>query len=230
MKNLFKIHIIKNFIIAFTLTFTLAFTLILTLTIISTSNANANMFNKFKKGFYFEKYSEADMARKEYYKIINYDKRLLDARNEISKKYGYDHYQYDLKNKEMIKELDDISILTKQDDENIIKLRNEKNYKNDAMTALLKIHPIGSDPRELVKTLEEAGANNQTPKSKQQNGGWDSIKINDKEVFVGNFLSFFYKMESISLFYLHTIKHWKVFIEHDKNKILNVSVYNYRGL
>ena len=63
MKNLFKIHIIKNFIIAFTLTFTLAFTLTLTLVIISTSNANANMFNKFKKGFYFEKYSTAEEAK-----------------------------------------------------------------------------------------------------------------------------------------------------------------------
>ena len=59
MKKLFKIHIIKNFIIAFTLTFTL----ILTLVIISTSNANANIFNKFKKGFYFEKYSTAEEAK-----------------------------------------------------------------------------------------------------------------------------------------------------------------------
>ena len=63
MKNLFKIHIIKNFIIAFTLAFILTFTLTLTLVIISTSNANANMFNKFKKGFYFEKYSTADEAK-----------------------------------------------------------------------------------------------------------------------------------------------------------------------
>ena len=63
MKNLFKIHIIKNFIIAFTLAFTLTFTLTLTLVIISTSNANANMFNKFKKGFYFEKYSTAEEAK-----------------------------------------------------------------------------------------------------------------------------------------------------------------------
>ena len=63
MKNLFKIHIIKNFIIAFTLAFILTFTLTLTLVIISTSNANANMFNKFKKGFYFEKYSTAEEAK-----------------------------------------------------------------------------------------------------------------------------------------------------------------------
>jgi hypothetical protein len=55
MKNLFKIHIIKNFIIALTITLTLA--------IISTSNANANMFNRFKKGFYFEKYSTAEEAK-----------------------------------------------------------------------------------------------------------------------------------------------------------------------
>ena len=59
MKKLFKIHIIKNFIISSTL----AFTLILTLAIISTSNANANIFNKFKKGFYFEKYSTAEEAK-----------------------------------------------------------------------------------------------------------------------------------------------------------------------
>jgi hypothetical protein len=63
MKKLFKIHIIKNFIIAFTLASTLAFTLTSTLVIISTSNANANMFNRFKKGFYFEKYSTAEEAK-----------------------------------------------------------------------------------------------------------------------------------------------------------------------
>jgi hypothetical protein len=67
MKELFKIHIIKNFIIAFTLAFNLAsplaFTLTSTLVIISTSNANANIFNKFKKGFYFEKYSTAEEAK-----------------------------------------------------------------------------------------------------------------------------------------------------------------------
>ena len=59
MKKLFKIHIIKNFII----TSALAFTLTSTLVIISTSNANANMFNRFKKGFYFEKYSTAEEAK-----------------------------------------------------------------------------------------------------------------------------------------------------------------------
>jgi len=59
MKKLFKIHIIKNFIISSTLAFTLTSTLV----IISTSNANANIFNKFKKGFYFEKYSTAKEAK-----------------------------------------------------------------------------------------------------------------------------------------------------------------------
>jgi len=59
MKKLFKIHIIKNFII----TSTLAFTLTSILVIISNSNANANIFNKFKKGFYFEKYSTAEEAK-----------------------------------------------------------------------------------------------------------------------------------------------------------------------
>ena len=63
MKKLFKIHIIKNFIISSTLAITLAFTLTSTLVIISTSNANANMFNRFKKGFYFEKYSTAEEAK-----------------------------------------------------------------------------------------------------------------------------------------------------------------------
>ena len=63
MKKLFKIHIIKNFIISSTLAITLAFPLTSTLVIISTSNANANMFNRFKKGFYFEKYSTAEEAK-----------------------------------------------------------------------------------------------------------------------------------------------------------------------
>lgn len=217
MKNLFKIHIIKNFIIAFTLAFTSAFTLTLTLVIISTSNANANMFNKFKKGFYFEKYSEADMARKEYYKIINYDKRLLDARNEISKKYGYDHYQYDLKNKEMIKELDDISILTKQDDENIIKLRNEKNYKNDAMTALLKIHPIGSDPRELVKTLEEAGAKKYDPIITQKYRS--NLKLK-------NISWFMYRHGIMNSFFPRT---WGLTIETYKERLSRLTINFYQG-
>lgn len=36
---------------------------IITLTMISNNNAEANMFNKFKKGFYFEKYSTAEEAK-----------------------------------------------------------------------------------------------------------------------------------------------------------------------
>lgn len=61
---------------------------ILSLTIITNNNkAEANMFNKFKKGFYFEKYKTAEEAK----------------------------------------------------------------------TALLKLHPIGSDVADLVKTLERAG-------------------------------------------------------------------------
>ena len=62
--------------------------LILAPLLLTANNANANMFNKFKKGFYFEKYKTAD----------------------------------------------------------------------EANVALLKLHPIGSNVDELVKTLEKAGA------------------------------------------------------------------------
>jgi hypothetical protein len=207
-----------------------AYLLIFMSFLLTTTNSNANMFNKFKKGFYFEKYSEADRARAEYYKMINYDKKLSDARNAICKKYGYTEYRYDLRNKEMIKELDNVSVLTKEDEENIIKLRKEKKYQDDAMTALLKLHPIGSDLSSLIETLKEAGAKDNTPNSKEENGGWDSVKINEKEVIIGNFSSLFYKVESISPFPLDSIKNWTVFVEHKNNKIIVISVSYYRGL
>ncbi|MES2677734.1 MAG: hypothetical protein V4612_05420 [Pseudomonadota bacterium] len=63
----------------------------------TTNQANANMFNRFKKGFYFEKYGDSEDAR-------------------VSGDGG------------------------------------------GVRKALLKLHPIGSDVRELVKTLEKAGA------------------------------------------------------------------------
>jgi hypothetical protein len=39
------------------------------LAILTSNNANANMFNKFKKGFYFEKYKTADEAKEELLKL-----------------------------------------------------------------------------------------------------------------------------------------------------------------
>ena len=37
--------------------------------LLATTNANANMFNKFRKGFYFEKYSNAEEAKAELLKL-----------------------------------------------------------------------------------------------------------------------------------------------------------------
>ena len=81
------------------------------LTISSTNDANANMFNKFKKGFYFEKYKTAEEAR----------------------------------------------------------------------TALLELHPVGSNVGELVRTLERAGGVENTPRDKKDNGGWDYIVVDKKQ-------------------------------------------------
>lgn len=67
--------------------FLLTFLLTLFSILITVQDSNASMFNRFKKGFYFEKYKNADEAKE----------------------------------------------------------------------ALLKLHPVGSDVRELVKTLERAG-------------------------------------------------------------------------
>ena len=45
-----------------------------------------------------------------------------------------------------------------QDLQDINKIRSVNNYQKDAMTDLLKLHPIGSSVQELMQTLEQAGA------------------------------------------------------------------------
>jgi hypothetical protein len=82
------------------------------------------------------------------------------------------------------------------------------------MTELLKLHPIGSDVNDLVKTLEKAGAVNSTPKTKEQNGGYAVPE---------NITLYRYRHISIeSIFY----KQWSVSFKYDhKNKIKKISVF-----
>ena len=79
------------------------------------NNANANMLNKFKKGFYFEKYENAEEAQKallelhpigsdveELVKTLDiatskekiFDKSVDDLRDRISKKGSYFYFDY----------------------------------------------------------------------------------------------------------------------------------------
>ena len=139
-----------------------------TIALISTSHAN--MFNKFKKGFYFEKYSNAEEAKAE----------------------------------------------------------------------LIRLHPIGSDVGELVKTLEKAGGKKIKVATKMEvvnnnkerlfyklvplgDNSYKEIKLDDAAISV---TVLEYKVGVINPFI------WKVFIWADKNNLVvdfNVVKY-YMGL
>lgn len=119
------------------------------------NNANANMFNKFRDGFYFEKYDTAEEAK----------------------------------------------------------------------AALLELHPIGSDVGELVGTLEGAGAIEDTPKSKKDNGGWDHIIIDKRKVLVGNFLFFHYSHRKFFIFPTT----WTVIIEFDQINFTKITAISVRS-
>lgn len=56
------VNILKNFLIVLSIS-------ILSLAITTSNNAEAKMFNKFKKGFYFEKYKTAEEAKAELLKL-----------------------------------------------------------------------------------------------------------------------------------------------------------------
>lgn len=209
--NKIKLLKSKKFIISSIITFIVAIFIF-----------NTGFINIIKPGFYFEKYNSADKAREEYYEKIDYNTKYRKIRDKL-----YFEYKHKPKNKandqKYYKELNQIhsKIITQQDKENIIKLRQEKQYKKDAMTELLKLHPIGSDVNELIKTLEKAGAINSTPKTKEQNGGYSHIDILSDKIKIGEFYWFDYKnITTKSIFY----RQWTVIVKYKKNIITNIII------
>ena len=168
---------------------------------------NSGFINIIKPGFYFEKYNTGDKAREEYYEKIDYNAKYRKIRDKL-----YFEYKHKPKNKDndqkYYEELNQIhsKIITQQDKENIIKLRQEKQYKKDAMTELLKLHPIGSDVNDLVKTLEKAGAVKYIANVSQK------YKNNPRLL---KFIRFKYKNITLSSIYY---KKWRMSVEFDKFK------------
>ncbi len=65
--------------------------IIISILLAATTNSNANMFNKFKKGFYFEKYKTAEEAKSELlelYPIGSDVNELLKALKKAGAEYG----------------------------------------------------------------------------------------------------------------------------------------------
>ena len=95
-----------------------------------------SVLNNFRPGFYFEKFDTADWAKKE----------VENTRAEKARKR---------KENESIWE----SLrLTEEDYKTISILRAERNDSDDAVTEFLKLHPVGSNVYDAIKTLEKAGA------------------------------------------------------------------------
>tara|TARA_Y100000389_G_C17431862_1_gene503138 strand:+ start:151 stop:714 length:564 start_codon:yes stop_codon:yes gene_type:complete len=178
--NKIKLLKSKKFIISSIITFIVAMFIF-----------NTGFINIIKPGFYFEKYNTGDKAREEYYEKIDYNAKYRKIHNKLYFEYKNNRKKY---NEELQK-----TLITSQDEENIIKLRQKKQYKKDATTELLKLHPISSNIKDLENTLEKSGA----------------IKYYDAVGFKR------YKYKHISL---HSIfyRKWSVIIKHSDNKINNI--------
>ena len=96
----------------------------------------------------------------------------------------------------------------------------------EAKAALLELHPIGSDVEGVVRTLEAAGGKEDTPKSKEDNGGWEYIEIRNHKIYLGTFLSFSYKHNRLTSIFP---RRWDVFIEKTDSKIINIFVSYQQG-
>jgi hypothetical protein len=87
--------------------------------------------------FRFEDYKTADKARSDYIK------KHAKTKHEL-----VNFFSNNPKMMPTEKQLKEISAI-----------RKTNNYRRDAMTDILKFHPIGSDVESLIRTIEEAGAN-----------------------------------------------------------------------
>ena len=91
---------------------------------------------------------------------------------------------------------------------------------------MLKISPIGSSVRELVKVLKLSGAVSDTPTNKEDNGGWDYVRVDGRKIKIGNFLSFSYHHNTLTSIYK---KNWSVFIEKEGDEIKGIFPTYYQG-
>lgn len=106
-----------------------------------------SVLNNFRSGFYFEKFDTADWAKKEIEdtKAEKASKLLNNRKKTESLSDAVDKY-------------DKAKRLTEEDYKTISILRAERNDSDDAVTEFLKLHPVGSNVYDAIKTLEKAGA------------------------------------------------------------------------
>ena len=104
---------------------------LLFITLLLCSAFSTHKSDTMNKSFKFENYKTADQARDDY--IEEHVKSKARAVN------------FEPSEQELL---------------SINQLREKANYKNDAITALLKLHPVGSKVKPLIETLEKAGAFN----------------------------------------------------------------------
>lgn len=122
--------------------------------------------------------------------------------------------------KKMVRQLHGITILN-----NLKKGFYFEKYdtRNEAKKALLQMHPVGSSVEALIKDLEQAGA---------VNGG---MGPDDKNVYFKEVNRSISYKNLVYLTYRHsTLDHffpriWKVFIEREEDKILNIFISFYQG-
>jgi hypothetical protein len=117
--------------------------------------------------------------------------------------------------------------LSDEDYHRIIDIRLKKQYKKDAMTDLLKLHPVGTDVKPLLATLKNAGADikekdlTNARKFKEYDKWWEEGTVTA--------YTFYYDKASPFFMVINYLE-WGGTVRVDSNnKIINLVIYRKRA-